>query len=119
MGPLTALALATPIFGFSLAPPSLAALSPAAVPAAQVEASVSLEASGESDAAASAPSAAPVDQATYVTQLRKRAKIAKVHRTLGIATWATTTLAVIAGTVQYRNLYGVPFSTGRDDTPCV
>jgi hypothetical protein len=89
------------------------------VPAAQVEASVSLEASGESDAAASAPSAAPVDQATYVTQLRKRAKIAKVHRTLGIATWATTTLAVIAGTVQYRNLYGVPFSTGRDDTPCV
>jgi hypothetical protein len=117
MGPLTALALATPIFGFALAPPDLAALSQAAAPAAHVASAVSLEASAEGDSAG--PSAAPTDQPTYVTQLRKRAKIAKIHRTLGIATWATTTLAVIAGTIQYRNLYGAPFATELADTPCV
>jgi hypothetical protein len=54
-----------------------------------------------------------------MTKLRKRAKLAKVHRTLGIATWAMTGFAVISGTIQYRNLYGAPFVTGRDDTPCV
>jgi hypothetical protein len=118
MGTLTALALATPIFGFSLAPPDLPALSQAALPAAQVQAAVSLEASAEA-AESAGPSAAPTDQAAYVVQLRKRAKIAKIHRTLGIATWATTTLAVIAGTIQYRNLYGAPFATELGDTPCV
>jgi hypothetical protein len=117
MGPLTALVLATPIFGFSLAPPDLSALPQAALPAAQVEAAASLEASAEAESAG--PSAAPVDQATYVKQLRKRAKIAKVHRTLGITTWAATLLAVAGGTVQYRNLYGAPFATDLADTPCV
>lgn len=118
MGPLTALALATPIFGFSLAPPDLSALSQAALPAAEVATAVSLEASAEADASAEA-SAAPTDQATYLKQLRKRAKIAKVHRTLGITTWAATVLAVAGGTVQYRNLYGAPFATDLADTPCV
>jgi hypothetical protein len=70
-------------------------------------------------AAAFSVGAAGVDQAAYVQQLRKRAKFAKVHRTMGIATWALTGVAVIAGTIQYRNLYGVPLSTGLHDTPCV
>jgi hypothetical protein len=117
MGPLTALVLATPIFGFSLAPPDLSALAQAAQPAAQVEAAASLEVSAEAESAG--PAAAPVDQATYVKQLRKRAKIAKIHRTLGITTWAAVLLSVAGGTVQYRNLYGAPFVTDLADTPCV
>lgn len=128
MGPLTALLLATPIFGFALAPPELDGLPQATMPAAQVESSLDLDveadsdgASGSADASGSSeePSAGPVDQATYVSQLRKRAKLATIHRTLGIATWATTTLAVISGTIQYRNLYGAPFATDMADTPCV
>jgi len=125
MGTLTALAfsLATPIFGFALAPPSMAALPQSVTPVAQLEASVSASADGDSAkpaSAAAARDAGPkLSQEEYVTKLRKRAKIAKIHRTLGIATWAMTGVAVIAGTVQYRNLYGVPLSTKLGDTPCV
>jgi hypothetical protein len=123
MGPLTALLLATPIFGFALAPPQLDGLPHAAMPAAQVESSLSLDAEVDSDGSSasssdesSASSAGPVDQATYVKQLRKRAKLAKIHRTLGIATWAATALAVVSGTIQYRNQYGGGELAG---TPCV
>ncbi len=137
MGTLTALAfsLVTPIFGFALAPPSLAALPLSVAPAAQIEASVSASTDGDSKADSkdgdskadskvetkvAEPAAGPsLSQDEYVTQLRKRAKIAKIHRTLGIATWALTGVAVVAGTIQYRNLYGVPLSTKLEDTPCV
>ncbi len=102
MGLLTALAfsLATPIFGFALSSGAEGAASPP-----PIVASIS-----------SAPSAS---QDEFVLKLRQRANIAKIHRTLGIATWAVTAVATIAGTVQYRNLYGVPFSTKLGDTPCV
>lgn len=132
MGPLTALVLATPIFGFALAPPSaMTALPQAALPvAAQLEsstdeeggadlsASAAVSSSADEDSPAKGPTVSdskPADQADYVVQLRKRAKIAKVHRTLGIATWAATAIAVAAGTVQFRNLYG---GGNRDKTPC-
>jgi hypothetical protein len=108
MGTLTALLLATPIFGFALTPPSIGAISPSIAPAVQLAVQAEI-----------AETAPPVDQAVYLKQLRKRAKMAKVHRTMGIATWALTGVAVIAGTMQYRNLYGVPFSTALEDTPCV
>ncbi|MET0339842.1 MAG: hypothetical protein ABW252_02525 [Polyangiales bacterium] len=49
-------------------------------------------------------------------QLRKRAQLAKIHRTLGITTWALTGLAVIAGGIQYHNLYGGKTAA---TTPCV
>ena len=131
MGPLTALALATPIFGFALAPPSVTALPQAALPVvAQMESSVDLESSSDgsldstSGGAAEASSegkgptvsAKPADSGDYVVQLRRRAKIAKIHRTLGIATWAATAIAVITGTIQFHNLYG---GGKRDKTPCV
>lgn len=124
MGTLTALAftLATPIFGFALAPPSIPALPQSVAPVAQIEASVSASTDDKPSAAkAEAPEEAgpKLSQDEYVTQLRKRAKMAKIHRTLGIATWAMTGVAVVAGTVQYRNLYGTPFSTELEDTPCV
>ncbi len=123
MGTLTALAfsLATPIFGFALSPPSAVALPQSVAPVAQIEASVSATTKGDSEASANAEedSGPKLSQDQYVIQLRKRAKIAKIHRTLGIATWAMTGVAVVAGTVQYRNLYGVPLSTKLEDTPCV
>jgi hypothetical protein len=121
MGPLTALALATPIFGFALAPPSLIAMPQTALPvAAQMESSTDLDGEGAiegatGEAETSAPSAGPADQKLYVTELRKRAKIAKVHRTLGIATWAAMAITLATGTVQFRNLYG---GGKRDETPC-
>jgi hypothetical protein len=132
MGTLTALLLATPIFGLSLTPPSLAPLPTSAVPiAAQFESELEGEASAEassdegsadSDGEASDEAAAPkrakgpvLDKATYKMQLKKRAKLTVIHRTLGITTWALTGVAVIAGTIQWRNLYAGKLG----DTPCV
>jgi hypothetical protein len=126
MGTLTALLLATPIFGFALSPPSVTALPYSTLPtAAQLEASVDAEGSVSAEPLEDAPPEPEIapesgpGSPNYVERLRKRAKIAKVHRTLGIATWAMTGLAVIAGTIQYRNLYGAPFVTEMGDTPCV
>lgn len=150
MGPLTALALATPIFGFSLMPPTLEALPSAAAPMAQLEFTLeeveehekATEAQEPGDemghAAPAKPSARPqraarvaeedeqeattprlpepkLDKEVYVAQLRKRARLAKTHRTLGITTWALTGLAVIAGTIQWRNLY----AGDAGSNPCV
>jgi hypothetical protein len=87
-----------------------------------MEDSVDLGASGAAEGSVEAESkgptvsAKPADQGDYVLQLRKRAKIAKVHRTLGIATWAAMAITVITGTIQYRNLYG---GGELAKTPCV
>jgi hypothetical protein len=48
--------------------------------------------------------------------LKRRAKIAKVHKWMGISTWISMTATVLFGIIQYRNLYG--FFAGRDDNPC-
>jgi hypothetical protein len=132
MGTLTALLLATPIFGFALTPPSTAALPVSTLPtAAQLEAAVDLNAGAEGEqlegetalpAEPTEPTIPPKfgpNSPGYRDQVRKRAKLAKVHRTLGIATWAAVGLSVIAGTIQYRNLYGAPFVTNLANTPCV
>ncbi len=129
MGTFTALLLATPIFGLALTPPSVPALPAAVTPVvAQLTASVDLEASSDTgfeEASAEAPSLPPEPKVGgpgspgYVQELRKRARLAKIHRTMGILTWASMGVAVIAGTIQYRNLYGAPFVTAREDTPCV
>lgn len=122
MGPLTALVLATPIFGFAFAPLQVPALPHAAVPLAQVEGSVQLDVGDDEPTAAAAVGpvadaapAAPTDQAEYVKQLRKRAKMAKIHRALGITTWASMAITVASGTVQYHNLYG---GGSLEKTPC-
>jgi len=137
MGTLTALAfsLATPIFGFALSPPALGisaatpTMSVSTAPLAMIEGAASAGAKGGSTS--NPPIVAPMSneselgsepalpQDEYVLQLKQRAKIAKIHRTLGIATWAATAVATIAGTMQYRNLYGAPFATELKDTPCV
>ncbi|MFM2419508.1 MAG: hypothetical protein RL385_4231 [Pseudomonadota bacterium] len=129
MGTLTALLLATPIFGLSLTPPPSMAMTSAMAPTAQVASSISLEVSEEAalddgDSADASASEAPTvpsadEKARYVHDLKRRASLAGIHRTLGIATWAMTAIAVAGGTVQYRNLYGAPFATKMEDTPCV
>ncbi|MDB4988018.1 MAG: hypothetical protein JWN04_3196 [Myxococcaceae bacterium] len=136
MGTLTALVLATPIFGLSLTPPTLTSFPASAAPiVAQFEsgdaeevgealqeeqarvAAPSLQVRDEADdEAAKSTEAGPVlDKATYKLQLKKRAKLTLIHRTLGITTWALTGLAVIAGTIQWRNLYRGSIATN----PCV
>lgn len=132
MGPLTALVLATPIFGLSLSPPQLAALPTSTTPLAQFSAKLvesedfdeeardevaSVE-EGEEESARTASEAAAAraqEKDAYVGKLRKRARLAKIHRTLGIATWALTGVAVIAGGIQFHNLYGGDEATN----PCV
>jgi hypothetical protein len=126
MGTLAALLLATPIFGFALTPPPVHGMPVSVMPgAAQLEASADLDMDGDTSTADTTTKAPPEPviggpgSPGYVEQVRKRARIAKIHRTLGIATWATVGVAAIAGTIQYRNLYGAPFVTDREDTPCV
>lgn len=132
MGPLTALLLATPLFGLSLTPPAVETLSMSgAVPmpiammqvAGDDEHLLDLLEEGEPEPK---PELSPEDVAAAEAkqseresrrlQLRKRAQLAKIHRTLGITTWALTGLAVIAGGIQYHNLYG---GKSAATTPCV
>ena len=129
MGTLTALILATPLFGLSLTPPSLEALPMSVAPVSanlsladdEASAKVSLaddqvSAKTAAEAEEAAPKGPTLDKDTYRLQLKKRAKLTKIHRTLGITTWALTGLAVIAGTIQWRNLYA---GKKPEDTPCV
>ncbi len=117
MGPLTALVLATPIFGLSLTPPKLEPLPTSMAPIAQLE----VEAGDEADLAAMDDEKPPTlaeqqrDKSVYLEQLHKRARLAKLHRTLGITTWALTGLAVVAGVIQWRNLYAGNIGSN----PCV
>jgi hypothetical protein len=134
MGPLTALLLATPIFGLSLTPPKLEALPVDVAPMAQFESELSGEAELGEDGEGSGDTEATVDEETsepsakgprrdepklskdeFREQMRKRGKLAKIHRTMGITTWALTGVAVIAGTIQWRNLYAGSIG----DNPCV
>jgi hypothetical protein len=124
MGSLTALLLATPIFGLSLhAPmafldePSSAAvfdvdLSAKAVAAADVAAK-----QADSDKAESDEGGKTSEQDEYKQELKRRNSIAGIHRVFGLATWAAMTLTIAAGVIDYYNLYG--FGAGIGDNPCV
>ncbi|HEX2677742.1 MAG TPA: hypothetical protein VHM19_13915 [Polyangiales bacterium] len=126
MGSVTALLLATPIFGFSLHAP---AIDPAFEVAVHISAQAAAEASeadnapaNDSDASADSDSdakkqSAGDDQAEYMHDLKRRNDIAGVHRIFGIATWASMTLTVALGVMSYYNLYG--FGAGQGDNPCV
>lgn len=129
---LAALALATPLFGFSLTPPDTAALTPSVggmwgtpffaqldgasdtIGASEAEGDATDEPSD--DEATEAGPSAPSGEA-LAAALRQRQEIATVHRAFGIATWASMLVTVALGFIQYYNLYG--FFGGRDDTPCV
>ena len=110
MGSLTALLLATPIFGFSLHAPALqGTVDLSAKTVAEVRAADADDKSAEDGAEG--------DDAEYVKQLKERHTIASIHRVAGIATWVSMTLTVAAGFINYNNLYG--FGAGQGNNPCV
>lgn len=110
MGSLTALLLATPIFGFSLQVPALEQ--------GVVEAQLSAKTVAELRAAdAAEASSGGQSQKEYVAELKQRNNIASIHRAFGIATWTSMTLTVAAGFLAYYNLYGFGADVGSN--PCV
>lgn len=117
MTPFAALLLATPVFGLSLTPPAqvMAVPLPAAVrpdvgldtgAAEATEDSAGTEAEEGADAAPS-----------LGEQLRRRKKIARIHKAFGIATWSAMTVTLVLGGIQYHNLYG--FFADQGHNPCV
>lgn len=106
MATLTALMLATPLFGLSLHVDASMLEAPAAVVDAgvlfAVEVSTELKEPGE-------PSTADL--------IRQRNKIKKVHKWFGIASWSLMTLSVASGFVQFHNQYG--WWKSQSTNPCV
>ena len=106
MGPLTALLLATPVFGLSLgidaslAQPPAVVIDPAVV--LQIEVATELE-----------EPAAP----TTADLVRRRNEIKRIHKGFGIATWSVMTLAVVSGFIQFYNKYG--WWQSQASNPCV
>ena len=105
MGSLTALLLATPIFGFSLQAPA-------------IEASLDVTAQTVAELrVANASASGGGAQAEYLAETKRRNNIASIHRTFGIATWVAMTATVAVGGITYHNLYGI--GAGQGDNPCV
>lgn len=117
---LTALVLATPVFGFSLSIdlPALELAAPAQVTAATAtpdpDTTEATDATGD-DASASAsttlasdPGAGPDAEGgeSVSDQLARRARMGRIHRILGLSTFGAMTATVVLGTLQYANLYG-------------
>lgn len=106
MGPLTALLLATPLFGLSLnvdasvGQPPAVIIDPGAVLAVQVSTELE-EPSGP----------------TTADLIRKRNKIKNIHKWFGIATWSLMTVTLASGFVQFYNKYG--WWKGQANNPCV
>lgn len=118
MGSLSVLLLATPLFGFSLHIPAFVADADLSAKAASLTPRVELMAKLDEDQPPAGKSAAaPSPQDDYKEQIKRRNSIAGVHRVFGISTWAAMTLTVIAGAIDYHNLYG--FGAGIGDNPCV
>jgi hypothetical protein len=117
---LAALLLATPVFGFALAAPTLD-VTWLAAPASVVEVSASIPMPQLLDVADTEPltaeeAAQAEEDRRYTAQVRERQDLAAVHRALGIATWVSMTLTSVLGMMQYSDLYG--FGAGRADNPC-
>lgn len=113
MGSLTALILATPIFGLSLQVQGVAPTTDLAVstlPAIQAAADLEVDGEAEGDGDVDA-------EPSYAELMKERNSLAELHRPLGIATWAAMSLTTVLGFVQYYNLYG--FGAGIGDNPCV
>ena len=106
MATLTALMLATPLFGLSLHVDASMLEAPAAAlaPSAALAVEISTDLKEPSE-----PSTADL--------LRKRNKIKKVHKWFGIASWSLMTLSVASGFVQFYNQYG--WWKSQATNPCV
>ncbi|MFT5356093.1 MAG: hypothetical protein ACI9KE_003316 [Polyangiales bacterium] len=118
MGTLAALLIATPIFGFQLSldpgymPQTPMSHGAAVQLAMQLPADDSVEDDGEGSE--SSPSATG---GSVAERMQTRARLTPLHKWMGIATWASMTVTVALGWLQYNNLYG--FFSSAADTPCV
>lgn len=106
MGPLTALMLATPLFGLSLQIDVAALEAPTAAldPAVVMAQDINIE-------------LAEPKGPTTADLVRQRNKIKRIHQGFGIATWSLMTLTVAAGIVQFYNQYG--WWQSQATNPCV
>jgi len=59
----------------------------------------------------------PPARESVASMLERRARIGRVHRGLGLATFGAMTGAIVLGTIQYANLYG--FFAPLERTRCV
>jgi hypothetical protein len=114
MGSLTALLLATPIFGFSLQAPALEAQVDLS---AKTVVDVAMLAKVDDEDKDASPSGKVSAEEAYQRDLKLRNDIAGVHRIFGISTWIAMTLTLVAGAIDYYNLYGAGADIG--DNPCV
>jgi hypothetical protein len=116
--------LATPLFGLQLQAPMISpgTLQPGAwfAPSAALDIDATLplptllqaaDAQTDSDART-----AEDEDAAYAAAVRQRQELGQIHRTMGIVTWASMSVTVALGLVQYYNLYG--FGAGINDNPC-
>ena len=130
MPTLAVLALATPIFGFALTPPTGAVppdvqsppvfvshLDDDTTPNDDVDSVDDSSDDASDDAVPTPEETAEASGDSYASQMRQRADLMPVHRAFGIATWISMLATVTLGTIQYVNLYG--FFGGAEDTPCV
>jgi len=122
MSTLAVLALATPLFGFALTPPTAAPapntwVSPTPLAQTDDDSTPEDDADGEVPTPEETAEAGAADMQDYASQMRQRAELMPVHRAFGIATWISMLATVTLGTIQYVNLYG--FFGGAEDTPCV
>jgi len=105
MAALTALMLATPLFGLSLQIDA-SMLEP---PAILVDPGVAL----------AVDVSAKLDEPhkpTTAELIRKRNKIKKIHKWFGISTWSLMTLSVVSGFIQFHNQYG--WWSDQASNPC-
>jgi len=114
MSGLAALLLASPFLGMQLQAPTLqsgAWFAPGQV--VEIDATLPLP---QLLQARGAQSDEDAEEEAYANAVRQRAELGQIHRAMGIVTWASMTVTVGLGLVQYYNLYG--FGNGRDDNPC-
>lgn len=108
MTSLTALLIATPLFGFALDLNPELATPPAVVAASDPLTILSIQ-----------PIATQLEapKPTTADLIKRRNKLAKVHKWLGISTWGMMTITTALGFFQYANKYG--FFASRENTRCV
>ena len=117
MGSLAVLVVATPLWGFSLSIDPSLAVDPSPGGGGPMAAVGAMPATGTTTPADASEPVPPARGASTAQLMQRRGRLAKIHRAMGIATWASMTGTVVLGYLQYWNLYGM-FSS-LDDTPCV
>lgn len=129
MPALTALLLATPMFGMSLTPPALDGAmlgTPVAVVdftttlpmpgLLQVDDAVAAEGGDTSAVQTPEQIAQAEEDRRYTADVIRRRELGEIHRAFGIATWIAMTANLLVGMLQYNDLYG--FGAGQDGNPC-